>query len=58
MRNPKKSDLAVGISLGLAAGLLFMIAVVFGAIYFFPRYFDMWDRHAPPAANALPQPKQ
>ncbi len=30
-------------------GLLFLVAVSLSAIYLFPKYFDVWERGAPPA---------
>lgn len=52
MKNSKQFDLVVGVVLGVAVGLLLLVAVSLSAIYFFPRYFDVWDRGAPPVTNS------
>lgn len=47
MKDLKKSDLVVGIGLGFAAGLIFVVAVALTVILLFPEFFDVWSRSAP-----------
>jgi hypothetical protein len=55
MEKLKKSDLFVGISVGVAVGLAFMVTLALLAILLFPKYFDVWDRGSAPALQIQSQ---
>lgn len=59
MRKIRRTDFALGIVLGVGAGLLFVAGVAAAAIYFLPQYFDAVGRSAPPSAtNSMPALKR